>query len=111
MSPRDGTEQRQGPRAMLEAGFVCRLEMRTPVRVVDISQSGVLVESDTPLPVGTPALLRTGLGAMPFASFVQVRRTAAAPAANAMTMLGMAFTLMDERNRRTLDAFLRKASE
>src|SRR4051794_29575534 len=111
MSPGNRTERRQGPRVQLEEGFECRLELRTRVRLLDISLTGALLGTDVTLPVGTRAHLRSAIAATAFAPDVQVRRFADVASRNAAAVgLGAVFTAMDERSQRSLEEFLRKAN-
>jgi hypothetical protein len=106
----DGSERRQTARVSLGDGIECRLELRERVRLIDISLSGAMLSADLALPIGTRAELRSGLAARPFAADVQVRR-ATTPSPRSRNGLGAVFTGMDERSRRSLEEFLRKASE
>ena len=63
------------------------------------------------LPAGASAQLRSGLGASAFRTDVQVRRSLGLPAGVPTNGIGAMFTTMDERSRRSLEDFLRKASE
>jgi c-di-GMP-binding flagellar brake protein YcgR len=77
------------------------------VRVVDISATGALLATETLPGIGTTALLKSALGAATFACEVQVRRTGSTSGAPAV---GVSFSAIDDRNRRNLDQFLKKAS-
>lgn len=103
-------DRRKSPRAALGKGAECRLELRTRVRLLDISMSGTLLGTDVRLPVGTKAQLRSGISANTFAPEVQVKRLAEPSARNPTTGLGAAFTTMDERSRKSLEDFLKKAN-
>jgi hypothetical protein len=105
----DGAERRRMPRVAVDDGLECRLEVRTKIRLVDISLSGALVAGEAALPVGTRAQLRAGVGPAPFAPEVQVKRQVDRTGRDAA--LGTVFVGMDERSRRSLEEFLRKASE
>lgn len=104
-------ERRQWPRTRVEGGIECRLDLRTRVRMLDISLGGTLLAAELALPVGAAAELRSGIGATTFRSEVQVRRSVALPVGVPLNGLGTMFTTMDERSRRSLEEFLRKASE
>lgn len=106
----DMSERRQAERVALGEGIECRLELRARVRLIDISLSGAMLSGELELPSGTRAQLRSGLAARPFASDVQVRRTTT-PSTRSPKGLGAVFTAMDDRSRRSLEEFLRKASE
>lgn len=103
-------ERRRTPRAVLHPSTECRLEMRTRVRLVDISLTGALLASDAPLPIGARAQLRTTVTASSFTPAVQINRIADATGQAAGCALGAVFTAIDERSRRSLEEFLRKAS-
>lgn len=79
--------------------------------MLDISLGGALLAAELALPVGASAELRSGLGASAFRSEVQVRRSVGLPAGVTLNGLGTMFTTMDERSRRSLEDFLRKASQ
>ena len=104
-------ERRQSPRIAVEGGVECRLDLRTRVRMLDISLGGTLLAAELALPVGANAELRTGLGATAFRTDVQVRRAVGLPTGVSLNGLGTMFTTMDERSRRSLEDFLRKASQ
>jgi c-di-GMP-binding flagellar brake protein YcgR len=104
-------ERRRLPRVEIEDGMECRLEVRTRIRLVDISLTGALLSSEAQLPVGTRAQLQTGVGAAPFAPEVMVQRVIERNGRDATSRLGAVFVGMDEKSRRSLEAFLRKASE
>ena len=106
----DGVEERRrGPRVALEEPFDCRFELRARVRLIDISASGALLTTDTVLPVETAGRLKAVLAAARFSPTLQVRRTSPLPR-NEGTQLGTVFVGMDEESRKSLDAFLQKAT-
>jgi hypothetical protein len=111
MSTGERVERRQMPRVALDSGVECRLELRTRVRLLDISLSGALLAAELALPVGAAAQLRSSLGPTTFSSDVQVKRNATLSPAIPLKGLGAAFTAMDDRSRRSLEEFLRKASQ
>ena len=106
-----GFERRRMPRVEVQEQLECRVEVRTRIRLLDISLSGALLASDAHLPVGTKAHLRAGVGAGPFAPEVRVQRVMTAGSRESGTGLGAVFLGMDEKSRLSLEAFLRKASE
>jgi hypothetical protein len=105
------SERRVAPRVAVSQEVECRLDLRTRVRVLDISLSGALLAAEVPLPVGEPAELRSSLGATAFRTDVQLLRTVALRTDVSLKGLGAVFTAMDERSRRSLEHFLRKASQ
>jgi hypothetical protein len=110
MDPENKLERRHGPRVTLEADVQCRLELRTRVRLLDISLTGALMGTDVTLPVGAKAHLRSAIAATSFSPDVQVRRQADVSGRNATVGIGAVFVAMDERSQRSLEEFLRKAN-
>jgi c-di-GMP-binding flagellar brake protein YcgR len=106
-----GIERRRVPRVAVDEGLDCRLEVRTRVRLVDISLTGALLASEAQLPVGTTAHMQAGVGSAPFAPDVRVQRVVDRHSRESKPALGAVFVGMDEKSRRSLEAFLRKASE
>jgi hypothetical protein len=102
-------ERRRMPRLDMSERCDCQFDMRARVKLVDISASGALLVSDIVLPVETTGQLKAVLGASPFTPSVQVRRTSAL-AGNEGTQLGTVFVGMDDESRKSLEAFLRKAT-
>jgi len=111
MDGMDPVERRRVPRVAVDDGLECRLEVRSRIRLVDISLTGALLAGDAALPVGTRAQLRAGVGPAPFAPEVEVSRQADRQGRETNPALGAVFVGMDERSRRSLEDFLRKASE
>ena len=104
-------ERRQSPRIALDGAVQCRLDLRTRVRMLDISLTGALLASELPLPSGAAAEFRSGLGSQAFRTEVQVQRAVALTAGALTNGIGAMFTTMDDRSRRSLEEFLRKASQ
>ena len=104
-------ERRQSPRVPLDGAVQCRLDLRTRVRMLDISLTGALLASELPLPAGAAAEFRSGLGAAAFRTEVQVQRAVGLNAGALVNGIGAMFTTMDDRSRRSLEDFLRKASQ
>ena len=111
MSTGSITDRRQTPRVILDGAIECRLDLRTRVRLLDISLSGALMAAELAVPPGAAAQLRSALGPNAFRTEVQVRRGVALPAAMPLNGVAAMFTTMDERSRKSLEDFLRKASE
>lgn len=103
-----GSERRQQPRWALPAQVDCRVELHARVRLVDISATGALFAADLPLQVGTVAHLRAGVGPG-FTPDVQIKRVTTTGQRPTLAM-GAIFTGMDERSRRSLEEFLKKAN-
>jgi hypothetical protein len=101
-------DRRRSPRVMLPTDEECSLQLRTRVRLLDISASGALVETDMPLPVGAKGQLCFALAGASYAPTVQIRRRAGSISRD--LNLGAVFTSMDDMSRRRLEDFLRKAT-
>jgi hypothetical protein len=102
-------ERRRTPRVDVSGRADGGLELHARVRLVDISASGALLVSDTVLPIEATGQLKAVLAGAPFTPTLAVRRTAALPAAEG-TQLGTIFLGMDDESRRSLQAFLKKAT-
>jgi hypothetical protein len=67
-------ERRRAPRHQIDGGELATLPVSTSVRILDISLSGVLVESRHSAKPGARGRLRLNLGGQPFLAEVEVRR-------------------------------------
>ena len=105
-------ERRRHARANVPAGEDVQFEVRHRVRLLDISLSGALLACDAGLPLGAVGQVRAALSAAPFTADLQVRRQHPAGAHRPpQPALGTMFLSMDEVSRRSLEQFLRRASE
>ena len=100
-------ERRRSPRIPVTDEH-CRLHVRTRVRLVDLSASGALIASEVPLPVGATGQLRFALGGDAFCPSVQIHRRAGIT--NRELLLGSMFISMEDRSRRRLEEFLKRAT-
>lgn len=105
----DGIERRSVPRVALGNGFECRLLVRARVQLLDVSLTGALLATESPLPQGAVGHLSAALTAGPFAPVVEVIRQAPRPQ-HGSHQLGTQFHGMDDHSRHVLEAFLSKAS-
>jgi hypothetical protein len=55
--------------------------------------------------------MHAGVGAAPFSSDIKVQRVADRHSREAKPALGASFVSMDDKSRRSLEGFLRKAAE
>lgn len=104
------TERRRAPRMVLQFEEAIGIELRHRARFMDISLNGALLACDVKLPVGTHAKLRVGF-ASPCVADIVVRRQDNRPGPGGSVGLGTVLVSMDDRSRRSLEQFLRKASE
>lgn len=102
----NGPDRRLHPRWRTRDGVECRLQTRTRVRLLDISAVGTLLGIERPLPVGTQARLQSTVGSAPFSPVVEICRTATRGPDPKAVALGAIFVSMDDRSRRSLQAFL-----
>ena len=102
-------ERRRGPRVSVGAEVECRFEMRARVRVVDISATGALLSTEAMLPVKSSGQLKAVLASARFSPSVEVKRALVLPRSEGV-QLGAVFLGMDDESRRSLEAFLKKAT-
>jgi hypothetical protein len=78
-----------------------------PVRLLDISLSGVLLESTHPVELGTRGTLRFNFGGEPFSADVKVERlTPQAPASGgACFSIGATFVALRRQDQRVIERF------
>ena len=82
------------------------LTLPTPVRLLDISLSGVLFESANPVDVGTRGTLRFNFAGSPFSADVQVQRLE--PARSERTgryLIGAAFVALSRDDQQVIQRF------
>jgi hypothetical protein len=102
-------ERRRAPRVNVDEHFDCRFEMRARVKLLDISATGALLASEAVLPVESTGQLKAVLAASRFSPSLQVKRTTTLPR-NEGIQLGTVFVGMDDESRKSLEAFLKKAT-
>src|SRR5688572_20370560 len=103
-------ERRRTPRIELKGEAVLRVELRHRVELLDISQTGALVASETPLPEGTRGQIRIGLAEQPFCAEVAVKRQLK-PARRGHVRLGTMFGSMEPGCRQDLEKFLLRVKD
>jgi hypothetical protein len=104
-------ERRLQPRRAVRDGIECRLDVHSRVRMVDISANGALLATDLVLPVGSRASLHSKVADTPFSCAIEIRRHADGSLPRPALALGVFFRDMDEHSRRSLEQFLKRASE
>jgi hypothetical protein len=79
----------------------------SPVEVLEISASGALLSTETPLQVGQRTQLSTLLSREPFAAWIEVLRIGEGTSAGSVKRhhFGVIFTSMDEHSRQLLQRF------
>ena len=78
-----------------------------PVRLLDISLGGVLLESTHPVDIGTRGTLRFNFGGVPFSADVRVERVdvARAPAGSDRFSIGASFVALSPQDQRVIERF------
>lgn len=98
-------ERRRWPRRELDGAWAT-LVAPSDVRIVDISQSGVLIASSRRVHPGARGRLRLSLGGEPFVADVEVRRIAEAPGPGAGFLIGAEFVALDPVHRQRIERFI-----
>jgi hypothetical protein len=98
------TDRRHTRRYPADGEASLELAVTLPAAVIDISASGALVSTNSPLEPGSTAQLNMRLGDHDFTSRIEIRR--AFPTEAGDWRLGVHFVALDEANRRSLDTLL-----
>ena len=103
-------ERRRSPRVAVTGRGEIHVAVRQPVRLLDISLSGALFACDLPLPIGARGRLIATAPGGPLTAPFCVNRRRLEPISDSFTVAAT-FTEIDETNLRSLEQFLRRASE
>jgi len=78
-----------------------------PVRLVDISLGGVLLESTHPVELGTRGTLRFNFGGVPFSADVSVERIERSQTSTGVEKfsIGAAFVALSRQDQRVIERF------
>ena len=96
-------ERRRTPRYDIDAGELAVLPAATSVQILDISLSGVLIQSVHAARVGSRGRLRLSLGGQPFSAEIEVRRTI--PAGPNCHRMGVKFVDVTPEQERMIERF------
>lgn len=102
-------ERRREPRVPMNGGYTVDVPTALTVRLVDISNAGVLLASPQKLQIGQKARLRTMLGNDPVNADIEVRRVAEGGAEGGPRggyRIGAVITGMDATSGRSVRHFL-----
>ena len=100
------TDRRRVPRAVIADTELSVLAFPIPVRLLDISLGGVLLESSHPVELGTRGTLRFNFGGVPFSADVKVERLDGRRngAAERFT-IGASFVALSRQDQRVIERF------
>lgn len=100
-------DRRRTTRSVIAETELSVLAFPVPVRLVDISLSGVLLESTHPVELGTRGTLRFNFGGVPFTADVHVQRlTDLAPASSRPRFaIGATFVALSPQDQRVIERF------
>lgn len=100
------SDRRRVPRAAIADTELSVLAFPIPVRLLDISLSGVLLESSNPVDLGTRGTLRFNFGGSPFSADVKVERLERArDAATDRYLVGASFVALRREDQRVIERF------
>jgi hypothetical protein len=100
-------DRRRVPRAVIADTELSVLAFPIPVRLLDISLGGVLLESSHPVELGTRGTLRFNFGGVPFSADVRVERvdSSRTDAGNEKFSIGAAFVALNRNDQRVIERF------
>jgi hypothetical protein len=106
MSELASSDRRRVPRAVIADTELSVLAFPIPVRLLDISLSGVLLESSHPVDLGTRGTLRFNFGGVPFSADVKVERSdGMRNGAVERFTIGASFVALSRQDQRVIERF------
>jgi len=101
-------ERRAIPRVPVETGELAVLPFPMTVRVLDISLSGVLLQSAHPVGPGARGSLRLNLDGVPFTADVEVQRVSPAPDETSLEpfRIGARFVAATREQQQIIERFI-----
>jgi hypothetical protein len=100
------TDRRRVPRAVIADTELSVLAFPIPVRLLDISLGGVLLESSHPVDLGTRGTLRFNFGGVPFSADVKVERLDLRHAGTSERFtIGASFVALSRQDQRVIERF------
>ena len=99
--------RRRIPRTAIADTELSVLAFPIAVRLLDISLSGVLLESTHPVELGTCGTLRFNFGGVPFSADVKVERVSLArmPSGSDSYSIGATFVALSRQDQRVIERF------
>ena len=100
-------DRRRVPRAVIADTELSVLAFPIPVRLLDISLGGVLLESAHPVDLGQRGTLRFNFGGVPFSADVRVERIDRTKGDNGAERysIGAAFVSLSRNDQRVIERF------
>ena len=101
------SDRRRVPRAVIADTELSVLAFPIPVRLLDISLGGVLLESAHPVDLGLRGTLRFNFGGVPFSADVKVERVDRTSGDNGAERysIGAAFVALSRNDQRVIERF------
>jgi hypothetical protein len=101
------SDRRRVPRAAIADTELSVLAFPIPVRLLDISLGGVLLESAHPVDLGQRGTLRFNFGGVPFSADVKVERIdrSRTDAGGERYAIGAAFVALSRNDQRVIERF------
>jgi len=96
-------ERRRFPRVVMSHDSRVVLPLTVPVKVIDVSLGGVLLESTPPVNVEARGILRVSMGGAPFAANIEVRRVSDVPGSR--ISVGARFVSVSVEHRQVIERF------
>jgi len=107
MSDVASSDRRRVPRALIADTELSVLAFPIPVRLLDISLGGVLLESTHPVDLGTRGTLRFSFGGQQVSADVRLERIDRSPQSNGAEKysIGAAFVALNREDQRVIERF------
>ena len=106
MDDRGSADRRRAPRAVIADTALSVLAFPIPVRLLDISLGGVLLESSQPVELATRGTLRFNFGGVPFSADVRVERMERQGYSDAERFtIGASFVALSRQDQRVIERF------
>ena len=99
------TDRRRVRRAVIADTELSVLAFPIPVRLIDISLGGVLLESTHAVELGTRGTLRFNFGGVPFSADVKVERIERQSGPAGRFAVGASFIALSRQDQRVIERF------
>ena len=107
MSDLGSADRRRSTRSVIADTELSVLAFPVPVRLLDISLGGVLLESNHPVELGTRGMVRFNFGGVPFSADVKVERVdhKRNGTGEGTYSIGAAFVALNRQDQRVIERF------